>query len=286
MSQNNVQFVPSEDLVGGDVLGLDLSQPLEESTATALKRFFYERSVICIRDQTLQPEDQLRVARLFGEPDVHFKTQYSHPEHQQVMLISNIIEDGRHIGYADAGRVWHSDGSYMQTPVAVTLLYALEVPIEDGVALGDTHFASAWAAFDDLPAETKRWAASHEAIHEVGGRRRAIATGEQHDRDQDDEHPDAVHPLVRVHPETGRRYIFVNEGECTHVVGLDDSLALPRLQQLARAVYQPQYQFTHRWHEGDLLLWDNCAVQHLASFDYEWPRHRRHMHRITVPEVA
>lgn len=146
----SMNVVESGKIIGAEVLGVDLAGPLEMSTFAELERHFYDRSVLCIRDQDLSPEALVNFAGRFGEVDRHFLSHYTHPEHANVLIISNIQENGRDIGYADAGRVWHSDGSYLQRPVGVSMLYAIEVPEENGQVLGRTQFASAWAAYDGL----------------------------------------------------------------------------------------------------------------------------------------
>ena len=272
--------------IGADVTEFDIPSELDDRSFSAVESAFYDRSVLCFRDQQLGPEQLLAFARRFGEPDVHFLRHYAHPLHPNILLVSNIQENGQPLGFADAGRVWHSDGSYMQTPVAVSMLYAIEVPEEDGRALGVTQFASAWAAYDGLPAETKHQIEELVAIHQVAGRRRNIGTGLDGDRAHEEAQPDARHPLVRTHPITGRRYLFVNKGECTKIIGLDDAEGLPLIERLADAVQAPEYRHDHQWRVGDLLIWDNQAVQHVATFDYQWPQHRRLMHRITITECT
>ena len=220
-------------------------------------------------------------ARRFGEVEIIFLTHYAHPAYPEVMLVSNIVENGRNIGHVDAGRVWHTDMSYTATPPRATLLYAIDVPEEDGRVLGDTLFASAVAAYDDLPDAMKERLAGLRAVHRVSGRRKKTGTGKE-DNPLRDQQPDVIHPVVRTHPVTGRKAIYVSEGECVGIVGMDDAEALPLLADLARRVIRPAYRYRHRWRKGDVLIWDNAAVQHIALRDYEWPRHRRLMHRITV----
>ena len=278
-----MRITHSSDFIGADISDFDAGNELNAETFAQVAGVFYDRSVLCLKDQDLTPAQLLAFARHFGEPDVHFLEHYTLPGYPNIFLVSNIQEDGRDIGFADAGRVWHSDGSYMQTPVAVSMLYALEVPFEDGHALGSTQFASAWAAYDGLPAATKRRIEGLEAVHQVAGRRAKTGTGLK-DREQEKAQPDALHPLVRVHPVTGRRYIFVNEGECSEVIGLGEDEAAGLIHELAVCVQESNYRHIHNWEVGDLLVWDNQAVQHLASFDYHWPRHRRLMQRVTITE--
>ncbi len=273
----------SNKLIGAHISDFDAGNELNTETFAQVADVFYDRSVLCLKAQHLTPDQLLAFARHFGEPDVHFLEHYTLPGYPNIFLVSNIQENGRDIGFADAGRVWHSDGSYMQTPVGVSMLYAVEVPLEEDRALGSTQFASAWAAYDGLPETTKCRIDGLEAVHQVAGRRARTGTGLK-DREQEKAQPDAVHPLVRVHPVTERRYIFVNEGECSEVFGLDDDESQALIHELATSIQQPAYRHVHDWEVGDLLVWDNQAVQHLASFDYQWPKHRRLMHRVTITE--
>jgi len=242
---------------------------------------FNKHAVISFPGQQLDEEQLIAFARRFGEVERIFLTQYSHRRHPEIMYVSNVRENGRDIGHADAGRVWHTDMSYTERPPRATLLYALEVPVENGVALGDTHFASAADAHDSLPQAMQRRIAGLRAIHQVAGRRARTGTGKQ-DQAQRLEQPAVVHPVVRTHPCTGRRCLYVSKGECEGIEGMPKGEALALIDELADRIVEPRFHHTHRWRVRDLLMWDNCTVQHLASFDYQWPRHRRLMHRVTV----
>ena len=189
----------SNKLIGAHISDFDAGNELNTETFAQVADVFYDRSVLCLKAQHLTPDQLLAFARHFGEPDVHFLEHYTLPGYPNIFLVSNIQENGRDIGFADAGRVWHSDGSYMQTPVGVSMLYAVEVPLEEDRALGSTQFASAWAAYDGLPETTKCRIDGLEAVHQVAGRRARTGTGLK-DREQEKAQPDAVHPLVRVHP--------------------------------------------------------------------------------------
>jgi len=277
----SVDIVPSGVALGADILGVDLSRGLEPAEFQAIEAAFNAHSVICLRDQRLIEPQLIDFARRFGAVEIIFLTHYAHPDHPEIMLVSNIQEGGRNIGHVDAGRVWHTDMSYTATPPRATLLYAIEVPEEDGRVLGDTLFASAVAAYDDLPEAMKERLAGLRAIHRVSGRRKKTGTGKE-DNPLRDQQPDVVHPVIRTHPVTGRKAIYVSEGECVGILGMADAEALPLLADLAQRVIRSDYQYRHRWRKGDVLIWDNAAVQHIALRDYEWPRHRRLMHRITV----
>jgi taurine dioxygenase len=171
--------------------------------------------------------------------------------------------------------------SYTARPPRATLLYALEVPFEKGVALGNTLFSSAADAHDSLPLEKQARIARLRAIHQVAGRRARTGTG-QGDQALRREQPAVSHPVVRTHPHTGRKCLYVSKGECEGIEGVPEDEALQLIDELAERIVDPAFRHVHRWQVHDLLMWDNCTVQHLASFDYQWPRHRRLMHRVTV----
>jgi taurine dioxygenase len=276
-----MRIVPSGDVIGAEIGDVDLAQPLADADFAEIEAAFNRHAVLCFPGQHLDEAQLVAFARRFGEVERIFLTQYSHPRHPEIMYVSNIRENGRDIGHADAGRVWHTDMSYTARPPRATLLYALEVPVENGVALGDTHFASVADAHDSLPEETRRRIAGLRAIHQVAGRRARTGTG-QHDQAQRREQPAVAHPVARTHPYTGRKCLYVSKGECEGIEGMAQDGALALIDELADHIVEPRFRHTHRWRARDLLMWDNCSVQHLASFDYHWPRHRRLMHRVTV----
>ena len=275
-----MQVIPSSNVIGAEVLSADLGNLSDEAFAQ-IEAAFDKHAVLCFRTQRLTEPQMIAFARRFGNVERIFLTHYAHPQYPEIMLVSNIQENGRNIGHADAGRVWHTDMSYTQRPPRATMLYALEVPVKDGVALGDTLFSSAADAFDALPREKQKSIAGLRAVHQVAGRRMRTGTG-QEDQALRYRQPAVVHPVVRTHPNTGRKCLYVSKGECEGIEGMPKQEALALIDELAEHTIQPRFQHVHNWRVGDLLMWDNCSVQHLASFNYEWPQHRRLMHRITV----
>jgi taurine dioxygenase len=276
-----MRVVPSGRAIGAEIQDVDLSQGLDEALLAEIEQAFDRYAVLCVPGQTLNELQLIAFARRFGEVERIFLSQYSHPEYPEIMYVSNIQENGRDIGHADAGRVWHTDMSYTARPPRATLLYALEVPTENGVALGETQFASAATAYDSLSADEKARIEGLRAVHQVAGRRAKTSTG-QHDQAQRREQPAVVHPVARTHPRTGRKCLYVSKGECEAIEGMAQGEALALVERLADLIVEERFCHTHHWRVGDVLLWDNCAVQHLATFNYEWPKHRRLMQRITV----
>jgi taurine dioxygenase len=280
-----MRIVPSGDTIGAQIQDVDLSQPMSEETFARIEAAFDTHAVICLPGQRLTEPQLIAFARRFGEVERIFLSQYSHPRYPEVMYVSNIKENGRDIGHADAGRVWHTDMSYTARPPRATLLYAIEVPMENGIALGETHYASAADAHDSLTDDEKTRLAGLRAVHQVAGRRARTGTG-QHDQALRREQPAVVHPVVRTHPRTGRKCLYVSKGECQAIEGMDRDEALALIERLADRIVEPRFRHTHHWRVGDVLIWDNCTVQHLATFNYEWPQHRRLMQRITVGGTA
>ncbi|MEX2451521.1 MAG: TauD/TfdA family dioxygenase [Rhodospirillales bacterium] len=268
-------------VIGAIATGVDLSTPLDEATFATLEDTFNERSVLCIRDQKISPQQFIDFAVRFGAVEENFLKHYSHPDHSPILLVSNIQKDGKDIGHADAGRVWHTDMSFTARPPRATLLYALEVPVRDGVVRGDTNFASSAAAYDALPEETKNKLDDLIVVHDVHGRRAKTGTGTQ-DNEIRKKQPKVEHPFVRVHPITGRKCLYVSPGECIGVIGMADEEAVPLINDMAKRIPEERFRYRHKWRAGDVLMWDNCAVQHLATFDYTWPEERRLIWRITV----
>jgi taurine dioxygenase len=186
---------------------------------------------------------------------------------------------GQPIGNADAGRTWHADLSYTTTPPRGSLLYAVEIPSnEHGEALGDTLFVSTAAAYDALPAAMQQQLHGLRASHRAGAKQYALGSRLA---EAVKDLPDVIHPVIRTHPVTGRRAIYVREGECVGLVGMPDQDALPLIKELSDFVTRSEFLYRHQWCVGDLLMWDNCCAQHLAIKDYELPQ-RRLMHRVTV----
>jgi taurine dioxygenase len=276
-----LESVPSQDVIGAEIYGADLTQPLSDAEFGRIEAAFNKHAVLCFRDQQLSEPQLIAFARRFGEVERIFLTHYAHSKYPEIMLVSNIKENGHDIGHADAGRVWHTDMSYTARPPRATMLYALEVPVENGRVLGDTLFSSAADAHDSLPQEKQQGIAKLRAIHQVAGRRARTGTG-QEDQALRYQQPAVVHPVVRTHPHTGRKCLYVSKGECEGIEGMPQDEALSLLEELADHTVDARFRHTHRWRVRDLLMWDNCAVQHLASHDYEWPTHRRLMHRVTV----
>jgi taurine dioxygenase len=267
----------------GAEIHFDLAQNIDDATFREIEHAFHENIVVVFRGQHLSNARHIEFSRMFGELEIHIVKKYLLPDFPEILLISNIRDEhGEHIGLADAGFTWHSDTSYRRRPSRCSLLYAKEVPQRDGRPLGDTVFANTIAAYAALPDNMKQRLAGLRAIHRYSARRRvADSPRPKLTREQLDETPDVAHPIVRTHPYTGRKSLYVTAGECVGIENMPDQEAIDLIAELDAHCVRPDFLYRHKWQVGDLLMWDNTSAMHLAICDYALPE-RRLMHRTTV----
>jgi taurine dioxygenase len=277
---SDLAILPSDAPLGAEVAGVNLAEDLDEPTFRAIEAAYNTHTVIVFRQQCLTPEHLLRFARRFGPLEISPRTQFALPAYPEILLLSNIVDaHGQPIGNAEAGLTWHTDLSYTATPPRGSLLYAVEVPTNaHGETLGETWFVSTAAAYDALPPAMQQRLQGLRAIHRAGAKQYApgstLADAVKH-------LPEVMHPVIRTHPLTGRKAIYVRTGECVGIVGMPEEEALPLIQALSDFVIRPVFLYRHQWQVGDLLMWDNCCAQHRAIKDYALPQ-RRLMYRVTV----
>jgi len=277
-----IDVIPTGVPVGAEIRGVDLSRALDDATFGAIEDAYNAFGVIFFRAQAVSPEQLLALTRRFGDLQLNtFGEEHGHPDCPGIVLISNVEEAGRDIGVKRAGERWHSDMCYTPTPPRGTILYAVEVPQIDGLPLGDTCFAATHAAYDALPEAMKKRLAGRRAVFDFAGRVRATPITQA----QIDAFPPVTHPIVRTHPYTGRKCLYIMRDDCTGIEGLDAGVAQSLIEALADHIVRPEFVYRHRWQPGDLLIWDNCTVQHMAVQDYSLPL-RRLMHRTTFAAEA
>ena len=269
-------------VIGAEIIGADLSQPGDDEAFAALRRAWLDADgVLVLRDQHLSPEHHIAFSRRFGALEKHVLATYLLPGHPEIYRVSNKVKDGKPEGRSNAGTYWHSDLSYMRPAAMASLLYAVEIPATGG----DTMFANMYAAYDGLAEDTKRRIADLHAMHDFGFAARGVFSAEHATSDQLGALPAVEHPVVRTHPETGRRVLFVNPGFTSHIAGLgtDESGAL--LDELFRHATDDKFVYRHKWRVRDLVMWDNRCTMHHAINDYEGIG-ERYMHRTTVMEAG
>ena len=251
--------------LGVEVLGLDLAQPLLPDDFARLHQAHLDHSVVVYRNQRITPAEHIAFSRRFGPLQRHVLRNFKLDAHDEILVVSNIIEGGQPTGLGDAGHYWHSDLSYKARPALGSLLHAQELP-EAG---GDTLFADQHAAYDALPyalkAQLVGLLAEHSYLHKYDELRARNPFRPQLTAAQIAEVQPAVHPLVRTHPETGRKSLFVSEHFTTRIVGLPAARSEALLAELFAHSTQPQFVYRHHWQPHDLVFWDNRAVLHLAT---------------------
>ena len=282
--------------LGAEIAGVDLSRPLDDRTFGEISTAFFEHQVVVFRDQQITPPQQIAFTRRFGELEQHVRKEHRLGGYPEILVVSNVLDErGRAIGVQDAGRFWHSDLSYKQVPSLLSALYAHEVPARNGVVLGATSFASTIAAYAALPEELQRRLQGLRNVHSYRYYRAKNRQAQEAERsrggrtvqeyvpsnEQMASVPDAEVPIVRTHPVTGRKGLFINAAHSSRIVGLPEGESAALLARLCGHIVQAEFRHEHQWRAGDLLMWDNAAVQHKANFDYDLPL-RRLMHRTTV----
>jgi taurine dioxygenase len=282
-----INIRPLAPAIGAEIVGFDLSRDLDDERFAEIESVFNDRGLLLFRKQRISEQQHVDLSRRFGELQDHVLKPFLIPGHPQILRLTNTLDkDGRPLGISDAGLFWHSDTSYTKDPCRCSLLYSIEVPERQGRrSFGDTLFASLTAAYDALDEATRQQIDGLSAEHSYGKHyERMQALGSKRPdltEEQKREVPKVVHPVVRPHPVTGRRALFVNDGYVTHVPGLPPAQSEALVDKLTKHAVRPEFTYRHQWEVGDLLIWDNSSTQHLAIADYALPQ-RRLMHRTTV----
>jgi taurine dioxygenase len=242
--------------VGAEIAELDLRQPLTTETVAALREIWTDRGLLVFRNNDLTIEDQIRFAAYFGTPS-ETNTRTDPDRDPRILLISNIRENGKPIGALPDGELqFHSDSAFHEEPLMATLLYSVEVPSKGG----DTLFSNATAAYDHLPAPLKEQLEDLTAVN--GYDYSTQVKRASYDRSSG---PHAIHPVLRTHPETGRKAIYVNRLMTEEICDLPDADSDKLLSDLFGRLEDPDIRYTHVWKTGDLLMWDNRFVQHART---------------------
>ena len=274
----SMKIIPTAAVLGAEIAGVDLSRPLDDAMFAAIERAYNEYGVIFFRRQSITPAQQVAFTRRFGEIEFNiFSERWSVPGNPEIVVLSNITEGGRPTGIRRAGENWHSDMCYTARPPRGTVLYAIEIPELHGLLLGDTEFASAAAAWNALPDAMKGTLEGRRAVFDFRGRKRSLTPTQA----EIDRNPPVRHPLVRTHPSTGRKCLYVMRDDCIGIDGMEADAAEALIAALSDHIVKPAFVYRHQWRPGDVLMWDNCVVQHRAIQDYDMPQ-RRLMHRTTM----
>ena len=297
-----IDVKPLHPSIGAEITGVDLAVPMDDDTAAALRSALWKYKVIAVRDQSPTPDALIGFAKAFGPLEPFFIGDYNLEGHPEIYVLSNVRRDGRPIGRDGAGTHWHSDSTFTERPSAVTVLFAEETPARGG----DTLFVDTAGAYARLDAATKsrlegakaihryqkkefvftadRWTSEEEAS-EIDALKAARA---EEDRlappsptaKKSNTVPDRLHPLVRTHPVTGEKALYLNDEMTVGIEGWPEAEGQSMLSRLCEEATDPAHILRCKWRKGDIVAWDNAAVIHAATFTP--PEEDRVMYRLTV----
>ncbi len=271
-SADRIQIEALTPSIGARVTGVDLAETLDENTFGVLHRALLDHLVLHFPDQNIPPAAHIAFTERFGAVEPHpLGSRKGHPEFENLLVLENNPE--RRGARND---FWHSDISCAPTPPALTVLHALTVP----EGKGDTMFCNMYRAFDGLPDDIKKQLDGLTAEHSGEAIRRRNQAADT-DGSKDIDVPKAeVHPVVRRHPESGRRALYTNRFFTTNFSGMTEEESAPLLELIEAQATVPENVYRHRWQPGDALVWDNRCTMHYAVYDYD-PSETRRMHRTT-----
>lgn len=268
-------IAPLTDHTGAEVTGLDFRKPIDSETRAKLNEAFVEHHVLVLRDQEFSPDDFKVAVQVFGELQPHDKKEHHVPGHPDVSYVSNDeFVNGRRI---IPGETFHTDHSNHPRPPKATTLFAVNLPSSGG----DTQYVNMHDAYDDLSEATKRRIEGLKAVHAYLSKYSPRPLGYLSEESRKKLPPPGVHPLVRTHPENGRKALFLNPVRMEAIVGMEDADALKLIGELMTHATQKKYEYRHRWRHGDWVIWDNRSVMHQANPDYDM-NERRYLYRLML----
>lgn len=274
-----LKIIPTGDVLGAKVRGVDLSRPLADATFRGILEGLGAHGFLCFPEQDLTAAQLRDFSARFGSLEVNVAGSFQEPGLPEVMILSNMVEDGKPIGIADAGQDWHTDMSYSRMIAFVNVLYGIRIPVRDGTPLGGTSFADMHAAYETLPDDVKQRIDGRTATHDFNKfwemmRRERGSTRPPLTPEQRAKKPPVSHPMVLVHPISGRKVLYANPGYTVSIDGMDPAESDELLGYLFQHQLDPKFQATHRWTPGDVLIWDNIGTLHNAVADYRPDEHR------------
>ncbi len=259
---------------GAEVLGIDVNN-VEPHAIEELRRLWHRHGLLLFREQPMTEPQQVAFSRHFGALEIHLRREYLSPDNPELLYVSNIKRDGRPIGILSDTEVgWHYDQIYLPRPAVGSMLYSVIIP-RDG---GQTSFADMSAAYEMLPVRLKDRIAGRNAVqsYEAFNRVYSVPTSAE----QKKKTPELEHPIVRTHPYTGRRALYLCPGMTTQIVGLPKAESDATLAEIFEWCVRPEFVYTHSWRIGDALLWDNaCTMHRREPFD---SNEQRLMKRTTI----
>jgi taurine dioxygenase len=274
-----MNVIPTGQTLGARIEGLDLSRPLPQPAFDEVVGALGQYSVIRFPNQALSGQQLKDFSAQFGALEVNVANAYQEPGIPEVMILSNIVENGKPIGLADAGQDWHTDMSYSRTIAFANVLYGIESPHRDGKPLGSTAFCNMHAAYEGLPEELKQRLDGMTVLHdfnkfwemmrrERGSRRPPLTEAQRKAK------PPVSHPIFLTHPLTGRKVLYANPGYSMRINELPEKESDDMLEYLFEHQTKPEYQYVFSWNARDVLMWEDFGTIHNAIPDYRPDEHR------------
>ena len=273
------EICPLSDVIGAEVVGLDVSRPLDNDTFAKVHRAHLDHLVLVFRDQTLSPQQQINFSKLFGPLDRHPADDAVVPGYPDILIVSTKRKNGDYVGVPDGGPMWHSDLAYKKKTALGSMLYGIDIPDKGG----NTGFANMYKAYDALPKELKDTIEGKRGFYLAGRSNAERSFKRGLSQEQIDKTPGNMHPIIRTHPETGKKCIFANPQHTLAIEGMVEEESTEILSAIFKHSAQDEFVYSHQWRKGDLTFWDNRCAQHIADHTrLDDPTYIRHMHRTTI----
>jgi len=274
-----LQIKPSGQILGATVHGLDLAVPMADADFKRVLGALGDYGVLRFPRQQLTARQLVDFSARFGKLEINVANSYQEPGLPEVMILSNIVDNGKPIGLSDAGQSWHTDMSYSKTIAFANVLYGIKIPCRDGKTLGNTEFCNMHAAYEGLPDDLKRRLEGKTVLHDFNKfwemmRREKGSSRPPLTEAQRKAKPPVSHPIFLTHPLTGRRVLYANPGYAMRINELPEKESDDVLAFLFEHQTQPEYRYAHVWEEGDLMLWEDIGTIHNAVADYAPHEHR------------
>jgi taurine dioxygenase len=264
--------------LGAEVLDIDLRQPLSVEQVAEIRAAWMQHQVLLFREQTITPSEQIAFTEQFGRVDDYPLVHFRHPDHPQLMVLSSDPDNGSKSTSRAAGERWHTDLSFTPRPATASMLHAQKIPSVGG----DTMFANQYLAYEALSPMLRRVIEPLETVHELfSGRAEFKTLDVAKMMEMRAANPPVAQPMVRVHPETGRAALYVSPSLSSRIVGMSAEESAGLLAHIKQVCVSPQFVYRHRWRVGDLVMWDNRCLLHIAVQDYDKREHRL-MYRTTI----
>ena len=273
--KNTININPLSPVMGAEIIGVDLRLELNKKVKETLLEAITNFSVVCIRNQDLKPEDLVKVSRLFGTPKKYFIKDATIDGIPEVIVVENRTKDIKNKPKVYASH-WHTDDSYREKPATLTFIYPETLP-ENG---GGTDFINCYSIYNELPEKMKSVIRNLRAVHKWQSRRN-VSEVEKLSKEEEKLTPAVEHPLIRTHPMSGEKSLYINPNRIDHISGFNEDESDQLLDDLYNFSFQSKYQYSHNYKKGDLVIWDNRCTMHRANSNYDINQ-LRVMHRVML----